>query len=157
MLLAATAAAPIGGWALASFSLQGPPRPLVQFGYVRSLAASGTAYELRFDPALWLSGRTATRAAIDDGVIEPGDIVPNDYYIRNTDRKRLAYRVPRGATVTVVTLGPKSTRIPVAELAAIVKGRNPKGRKLMDPGGYLGFWATVQVDTVTALHQQYQP
>ena len=50
---------------------------------------------MRFDPALWLSGATANRAAIEDGVIRPGETVPNDYYIRNESRKQLTYAVPR--------------------------------------------------------------
>jgi hypothetical protein len=61
--------------------------------------------------------------------------------------------------VTVVTIGalPRSTRISVAELAAIVKGRNPKDRRLLDPRGFLGYWAKVRIDTVVTLDQQYQP
>jgi len=139
--------------------LAGPPRSLVQYGYVRSLAASGGAYRMRFDPALWLSGRTANRAAAEDGVVAPGDPVPNDYYIRNESKKQLTYTVPANARVTVVTNeflgGLQSTRIAVSELAAIVKGRNPKNRRLYGPS--LGFWTRVEGDRVTALDQQYQP
>ncbi len=115
-------------------------------------------YRLRFDPALWLSGETATRAAVEDGVIEPGEFVPNDYYIRNESRRQLTYVVPRQARVTVVTgagTGPRSTRITVAELAAISRGGNPRGRKLF--GRSLGYWARVVGDRVVRLDQQYQP
>ena len=49
---------------------------------------------MRFDPALWLSGQTANRAAIEDGAIPPGETVPNDYYIRNESRKQLTYTQP---------------------------------------------------------------
>jgi hypothetical protein len=119
---------------------------------------SGSRYRMRFDPALWLSGATANRAAVEDGAIAPGDAVPNDYYIRNESRKQLTYTVLPGAHVTVVTFsaagGLRSTRIAVTELAAIVKGRNPKKRTLY---GYLGYWARIAGDRVTALDQQYQP
>ncbi|HEY5871939.1 MAG TPA: hypothetical protein VIT46_01775, partial [Gaiellaceae bacterium] len=47
--------------------LVAPPATLVQYGYVRSLVRSGNGYRMRFDPALWLSGQTANRAAIEDG------------------------------------------------------------------------------------------
>jgi len=138
--------------------LAGPPPTLVQYGYVRSLVRSGSRYRMRFDPALWLSGATANRAAVEDGAIAPGDAVPNDYYIRNESRKQLTYTVLPGARVTVVTFsaagGLRSTRIAVTELAAIVKGRNPKKRTLY---GYLGYWARIAGDRVTALDQQYQP
>jgi hypothetical protein len=114
---------------------------------------------MRFDPALWLSGQTANRAAIEDGAIPPGETVPNDYYIRNESRKQLTYTVLPGAQVTVVTNsgvgGLRSTRIAVSELAAIVAGRNPKQRKLY--GRQLGYWARIAGDRVVRLDQQYQP
>jgi len=138
--------------------LAGPPSTIVQYGYIRSLVRAGGAYRMRFDPALWLSGETARRAAVEDGVLAPGEAVPNDYYIRNSSKKQLTYAVPRNARVTVVTNpagGLRSTRISVSELAAIVKERNPKGRKLYGPT--LGFWARIAVDRVVALDQQYQP
>jgi hypothetical protein len=138
--------------------LAGPPRTIAQYGYVRSLAPAGGGYRLRFDPAFFLSGETANRAAAEDGVVPPGEPVPNDYYIRNERKKELTYTVPANAKVTVVTndsLGVRSTRIAVSELAAIVKGKNPEKRKLF--GRSLGFWARVVGDRVTALDQQYQP
>jgi hypothetical protein len=136
-----------------------PPASIAQYGYVRSLVASGSAHRMRFDPALWLSGATANRAAIEDGVIPPGETIPNDYYVRNESTRQLTYTVPRTARITVVTneflSGVQSTRIPVSELAAIVKGRNPRNRKLYGPG--LGFWARIVGDRAIALDQQYQP
>jgi hypothetical protein len=139
--------------------LAGPPPTIVQYGYVRSLVATGGSYRMRFDPALWLSGETANRAAVEDRVIPPGETVPNDYYVRNETRKQLTYTVPRNARVTVVTMeflaGLQSTQIAVSELAAIVKGRNPKNRKLY--GRQLGFWVRIARDRATRLDQQYQP
>ena len=151
-LLAASAAATV------MQQLAGPPRTIVQYGYVRSLVPAGGGYRLRFDPAFFLSGETANRAAAEDGAVPPGEPVPNDYYIRNESKKQLTYTVPAGAKVTVVTNdagGVQSTRIAVSELAAIAKGKNPKKRKLF--GRYLGFWARTVGDRVTALDQQYQP
>ncbi len=138
--------------------LAGPPPTIVQYGYVRSLVRAGSVFRMRFDPAFWLTGATAQRAAVEDGVLAPGEAVPNDYYIRNETRKQLSYVVPRNARVTVVTNpagGLRSTRIAVSELAAIVKGRNPNGRKLYGPS--LGYWARIAGDRVVALDQQYQP
>jgi hypothetical protein len=138
--------------------LAGPPATLVQYGYVRSLTRAGGAFRMRFDPALWLTGETANRAAIEDGVISPGDTVPNDYYIRNESRRSLVYDVPPGARATILTIpgsGPRSTRIAVAELAAIVRGGNPRGRKLYARD--LGYWIRVVGDRVGRLDQQYQP
>jgi hypothetical protein len=169
-LVLAACAVPLGGVATQSGSsspgatvrvrLAGPPATIVEYGYVRSLARKGSSYRMRFDPALWLSGETANRAAEADGVIAPGEGVPNDYYVRNESRKQLTYTVPHSARVTVVThsdgAGVRSTRIPVSELAAIVKGRNPKGRNLY-AGNTFGYWVRVAGDRAVALDQQYQP
>jgi hypothetical protein len=158
---ACIAAAAAGSGALASqLLLKGPPPTITQYGYVKSLKKKGATYELRFDPALWLEGETARRAAVDDGVINAGDPVDNDYYIRNPDKKLLTYRVPAGAAVTVVSNAGNrvsSKQVSVAALAAIVKGNPPPGIKLMDPGNHLGYWVKVKVDTALTLDQQYQP
>lgn len=141
----------------ASAQLAGPPRMQTHFGHIRSLTRSGGRFVLRFDPAFWLGGTTANRAAVEDGLVRPGESVPNDYYIRDERRRALTFLVPAGARVTVLTRGPRATRIGVAELARIVEGENPRGRALFDPQNDLGYWIRVSVDTVRSLDQQYQP
>ncbi|HLF00271.1 MAG TPA: hypothetical protein VI540_10265 [Gaiellaceae bacterium] len=128
-----------------------------QYGHIRSLAKKGARYELLFDPAFWLGGVTANRAAAEDGLIAPGEPVPNDYYVRDESKKRLTYLVPAGATVTVLDRRIRSFRITVAQLAQVVKGRNPTGRGLYDRTNGLGYWIVAASDTVRALDQQYQP
>lgn len=138
--------------------LYSPPRVVVHYGHIRSLVDKGSRFEMRFDPASWLGGTTANRAAIEDKVIGPGETVPNDYYIRDEAHRLLTYFVPTWAKVTVVTnssAGLRSTPIGVAELSQIVKGKNPKKRKLLGPR--LGYWIRVATDTVRSLDQQYQP
>ena len=69
--------------------------------------------------------------------------------------------VPRSAKVTVLTSGGTrgiaSTRVTVAELAQILKGGNPKHRKLFGSALESGFWARVATDTVRSLDEQYHP
>jgi hypothetical protein len=135
------------------------PREIVLYGHVKSLTRKGARFELRFDPAELLSGETANRAAIEDKVIPPGDVVPNDHYIRDVDHRLLTFVVPAGAHATVVTnpglKGITATVIPVSELAEIVKGKNPKHRALFEPKN--PFWIVVATDTVRSLDQQYSP
>ena len=137
----------------------GAPRELVLYGHVKSLTRKGSGFELRFDPADFLSGETANRAAIEDKVIPPGDVVPNDHYIRDEGHRLLTYRVPATAHVTVVTNpgngGIRATAISVSELAQIVRGRNPEHRALFEPKN--PFWIAVALDTVRSLDQQYSP
>lgn len=58
----------------------GPPREIVLYVHAKSLARHAGHWELRVDPAQFLSGLTAQRAAVEDGVIGPGEAVPNDFY-----------------------------------------------------------------------------
>jgi hypothetical protein len=126
------------------------------FGHITSLGRRGSAYVMRFDPALLLEGETARRAAIEDGVIPPGDVVTNDFYIREGGHKLLTFFVPANAKVTVVTDDPRgpATPIHVFELARVVSGHRPK-RTGWNPR--LGYWVDGTVDTVRRLEQQYLP
>ena len=135
------------------------PRQMVFFGYPRSLERVGGRYVARIDPSLMLVGITASTAAVEDGVLKPGEPVPNDYYARNESKRLLTYRVPAGAHVTVLTnptTGPRSTIVPVSEFAQIVRGRNPKKRAgLWSPAS--GFWIRVRGDQALAFDQAYRP
>ncbi len=135
----------------------GPPSELVQFGYVKSLKRKGNGYVMRFDPALLLSGVTANTAAAEDGVVPPGEPVPNDNYRLNETHRPLTFLVPATAHVTVLTRdagSPNGTPIKVDELARIVSGG--KHRPLFEPL-QTGVWIRYHVDTVQSLDQQYQP
>jgi hypothetical protein len=158
------AAAVLAGLAVASLRLYSHPAELTQFGYVTSVAPKGSAgsnggaYTLRVDPALWLEGQTANVAAAEDGVVKPGEPVPNDYYIRNPDHKLLTFKLPATAHVTVL-VNLQTTKVTVAKLAQLLKA---KTRYACTPYQLrlpcrLGFWLSYRIDTVTALNQQYQP
>jgi hypothetical protein len=134
----------------------GPPRRLVFYGNVATLGRTAGRWILRVDPAAFLSGVTAQRAAVEDGAIGPGEAVPNDYYVRNASKRLLTYVVAPNARITVITAGIRATRVPVAELAALVKGRNPGKRKLFGSPTE-GYWVQVRGDTVLSMDQQYRP
>jgi hypothetical protein len=138
-----------------------PAGQFVLFGHIKSLTRARRRFVLRFDPALFLTGATANRAAVEDKVISPGDAVPNDSYTLDESHRVLMYFVPPSAHVTVITNGGTnglaSTPITVAELAQIMKGGNPRHRPLFDRARGLGFWVRVAIDTVRSLDQQYHP
>jgi hypothetical protein len=129
------------------------------FGHIRSLVRKGDEYELRFDPAFWLNGVTANTAAAEDGAVEPGEPVPNDYYIVDESDRVLKYLVRPRAHVTVLVnngTGILSTPIMVSELAEIVSTGKSSRRKLFEPLRS-GVWIRYRIDTVCALDQQYRP
>ena len=132
----------------------GPPREVVLYAHAKSLVRHGAHWELRVDPALFLSGLTAQRAAVEDGAIGPGEAVPNDYYTRDDSHRLLTFRVAPRAHVTVMTRGPKATSITVPELARALAGKKTP-HPLWEPQA--GYWVRVAGDTVRGLDQQYTP
>jgi hypothetical protein len=97
------------------------------------------------------------RAAVEDKVIAPGEVVTNDFYIREDGHKLLTLSVPGNARVTVVTNegpDPRLTPIHVFELARVASGHRPK-RQYVNPRS--GFWAYITGNTARRLDQQYLP
>ena len=131
----------------------GAPAETVQFGYLKSLKKKGSGYELRFDPALFLSGETANVAAAEDGAVEPGEPVPNDYYVVDEGHRLLTYRVPANAKLTVVALGPKNIPVTIEALGKMVAGKQAAPWLPLASG----FWLRSHIDTVRSLDQQYRP
>jgi hypothetical protein len=134
----------------------GPPRRLVFYGNLAALGRTGGRWLLRVDPAAFLTGVTAQRAAVDDGATAPGEPVPNDYYVRDESKRLLTYVILPTARITVITKGIHATRVPVAELAALLHGKNPRKRALFG-SPRLSYWVQVRGDTVLSLDQQYRP
>jgi hypothetical protein len=131
----------------------GAPRQIVQFGYIKALTRKGPGFELKFDPAWLLSGKTATQAKLED---TGSSDVPNDFYLVDEGHRLLTYLVPASAHVTVLTKGVNGTPVTVSELAQLVHGKNPFRQQLFEPIT-TGFWIVVRIDTVRSLDQQYFP
>ena len=160
VLTAAVAAAGCGGTTTVTKTVTvthaATSNEIAQFGYVKSLERKGSGYELRFDPALMLSGQTANVAAAEDGAVPAGQPVPNANSVVDEGHRLLTYEVPANAHVTVLTKGVTGSPISVAELAQLVRGENPFGKPLFEPIT-TGFWIHVRIDTVRSLDQQYHP
>jgi hypothetical protein len=142
----------------AGFLLLPPAAPAGQmalYGHIKTLGrGSGGRYLMRFDPAWFTSGITASRAKLaDTGSAD----VPNDNYVIEESHRLLTYRVAKNARVTVLqntNAGISATPITVSELARIVNGTSR--RKLFEPLDS-GIWIRVRIDTVREVDQQYQP
>jgi hypothetical protein len=129
------------------------------FGHITSLVRTGNHYTMRFDPAWFTSGVTANVAAAEDGVVQPGEPVPNDNYVIEEGHRKLTYLVPTDTKVTVLTRtgDPGSngaTPISVDELARIVNGG--QHRQLFETLD-TGVWLGIRVDTTCSIDQQYRP
>ncbi|HEY8630659.1 MAG TPA: hypothetical protein VIL73_09010 [Gaiellaceae bacterium] len=133
----------------------GSPRQVVEFGYVKSLKPKGSGYEMRFDPAWLLTGKTANQAALED---TGSSDVPNDSYVVNESTRAYTFLVPANAQVRVLTAGSNlnGTPITVAQLAQLAVGKNPLPKPLFEPIS-TGFWISIRNDTAESLDQQYHP
>jgi len=134
------------------------PSPAEQFGYIRSVSTAGPAATLAFDEAEFLTGDAAQKAAEEDGVVAPGETVPNDYYIPNRDQTTQTLRIANDAKIT-------AKRCPLCRhgrdgqldsfLASFMKGR----QTFADPyrGKYSLYWLTIKDGEVAAIDEQYVP
>jgi hypothetical protein len=134
------------------------------YGQVKSLERKGDHYELRFDPALFLSGVAANIAQAEDQhtPCQPSACPPvaNDNYVVDESHRLLTYLVPADVQGTVLTKSGSSggpfpaTTITAAQLAQIVAGKS--SLRLFEPLSS-GVWILVHVDTVRTFAQQYRP
>ena len=128
--------------------------PSVFYGHIKSMHRTKAGFEIRFDPAWWLTGRAAEQAKFEDTGSRD---VPNDYYVVEEGHRLLTFPVARNADAAVL-VGTKPVRISAAELNAIENGRNPNHRRLSQPGS--GFWIRIgerYPNPAVKLYQQYQP
>jgi hypothetical protein len=131
----------------------GSPRQVVEYGYIKSLKPQGGGYQMRFDPAWLLTGKTAKQAALED---TGSSDVPNDNYVVNESPRAYTYVVAPDAHVTVLKDGVNGSPITVAQLAQLANGHNPFSKPLFEPIS-TGFWISIRNDTVGSLDQQYHP
>jgi len=161
LIVAVAALAAVGGAsaATANFLLLPPAAPAGQFtlyGHITRLTrTSSTRYVVRFDPAMFTSGLTASVASKED---TGSSDVPNDNYVVEESHRSYSYVLPSSAKITVLTnhgtAGISATPISAAELYRIVNG-GPH-RKLFEPL-LSGVWIRVRIDTIKELDQQYRP
>jgi len=134
------------------------------YGHIESLKRTDGSYELRFDPAWFLSGVTANVAQAEDSGMRcrPTACPPvaNDNYVVDEGHRALTFIVPADARGTVLvkngTAGspfPAST-ISAGQLAQIVAGTSRL--KLFEPLAS-GVWIVARNGTIRSFAQQYHP
>ena len=101
---------------------------------------------------------TASAAAAEDGVFEPGEPVPNDNYRIDEGHRLLTYLVSPTAHVTVLTRNgePEGLRATPSRSRARAAGRGKKPVELFEPLD-TGVSLRVRNDTACAINQQYLP
>jgi hypothetical protein len=130
------------------------------FAYIQTIDTSSTPATLTMDIAEFLSGEEANRAATEDGVIEEGDSVENDYYVRNPDETPVDLPITSDVSVTHVHCnGGCREDLPgtLADLAASFSDPEPKTLNDDYRGAESQYWVIVQDDEVVAIDEFYLP
>lgn len=70
------------------------------FGYVRAADAESQPPTISFDVAQFFFGKDVQKAAEADGVVSPGDPVPNDHYQRNPIKEDRALQLAPDVAVS---------------------------------------------------------
>jgi hypothetical protein len=128
------------------------------FGFISAVDLD--ARTVTFDLAQWLSGEEANAAAEADGAIEPGEGVPNDYYIVN-DNPRLRV-VPLSFDVGVLLVDwPNCCESVGATLDDVVAAIDADG-EITAAGfryypGETGYWLTIDGGEIVSIEEQYRP
>jgi hypothetical protein len=137
-----------------------PPAPSTaeHFGYIRTVSTAGPAATLSFDEAEFLTREAAQKAAEADGAVAPGEPVPNDYYVRNSDKTTQTLRIADDAKITAERCEPCRNGQPgelEPFLAAFSKGRQTYAEPYR--GKYSQYWLTIVNGQVVAIDEQYLP
>ncbi len=125
------------------------------FGYIKSFDTGGRT--LSFDLAEFLTGEAADQAAAQDGQIEPGGHVDNDYYVRNANKKLRTVPYATGVKIRVVNWADCCDLIdgePEPFAAGFQSGADNTGEY---HGPTSGYWLTISAGTITLIEEQYVP
>jgi hypothetical protein len=124
-------------------------------GYIDQIRFDGVKNFIRIDYAEMLTGEEANAAAVEAGEIEPGDSVPNDYFIRNVNPLRREFKVADTVVITTSTWGGVMERpITWEEFRSFWSLSPPAdGTHLRD----VPWWIEREGDTVVKIDEQYLP
>ncbi len=138
------------------------PPPVLEtsthFGFIRSVDTSIDPVTIEFDEAEWLTGEAAQKAAVEDGELEPGQPVANDYYIRNPDKSTRPWELAPDAKVTATRCqlcrGGKPGKLEDF-LASFSKRRQTYADDYR--GAESQYWIVVEEQLVVSIDEQYRP
>ena len=125
------------------------------FGYLAAVGQSQAPPRVVFDLAHWFSEAEADAAALEDGVLPPGQThIENGYYIRNESPRWRVVEVGSTANVSLVTYPYGDIEHPrvisLDRFAQIAHG---------DPNllSWSPFWLEVHDGVVARMDQQFTP
>jgi hypothetical protein len=127
------------------------------FGFISSIDSYPTTTTMVFDPADFLTGARAQRAAEQAGVVKKGEPVPADYYIRNVNHRLHKVLISSAVHITLSTWDrhniPNPKRVDLPTLERIVRAPRLWEQSVVRNG----YWMNVVNGRVVKLEEQYVP
>ncbi len=126
--------------------------------YLATIVAVGPTQDppvVVLDLGRWFTGQRARQAAIADGALDPGDVLPHGRYLRNARPGWRTVPLDPAATVTVRGWHRRGgvSMISVDELQQLMRSSRTWAERIRhDP-----FWVTVEGGRATALREQRYP
>jgi hypothetical protein len=125
-------------------------------GFIKKVWEEGGKRYITIDYAEMLTGQEAIDAAVAAGDIEPGEDLPNDYYIRNTNPEKRQFEVSNAANFTTSTWhGEMDYPVTWAEFKSFWSATPPDSEAafLRDSP----WWIERDGQTVVKIDEQYLP
>jgi hypothetical protein len=142
--------------ALSSAETRLPNGNIKAMGFIDAVwEAEGTRY-LSIDYAEMLTGPEAVEAAIDAGYIQPGEDLPNDYFIRNVNAQKREFTVADAVTITTSTFlgAPPGTAVSWETFTSFWTEFTPEGGEHLSE---MPWWIERSGQEVVSISEQYLP
>ena len=125
-------------------------------GYIDKVWESGGTRYISIDYAQMLTGEEARQAAIEAGVIQPGDYLDNDYFIVNDNPRKREFTVSATATFATSTFGGGGLDQPTtwAQFKSFWSASPPAGGEHLHE---LPWWIERTGGEVISIEEQYLP
>lgn len=132
-----------------------PNGDIKAMGYISDVRDSGGVRFLRIDFVVMLSGAEADEAAVEAGIIEEGEHVDNDYFIRNVNPLLREFAVSDSAVITTETYGTVPERaVTWAEFKSFFSDTPPAGDEHMSQ---VPWWIERNGNTIVSISEQFLP
>ena len=121
-------------------------------GFIKKVWVESGKRQLQIDYAEMLTGDAAVKAAVADGVIQPGEVLDNDYYISNQSKALRRFTISDSVEILIT---PEATDKPIdwATFLGYWTGSSPDAAMMQT----VPWWIERDGALIVSIHQQYLP
>jgi cytoskeletal protein RodZ len=140
---------------LSSAETRLPDGHIKAMGFINKVWEEGGKRYISIDYAEMLTGQAAINAAVAAGDLQPGEDLPNDYYISNTNPEKRQFEVAASPALTTSTWnGEMDHPITWAQFKSFWSATPPEGTEYLRDSPW---WIERDGSTVVKIDEQYLP